>query len=1047
MYKCTYSEKINRTAVSILAAFTLSISISTASPAKSSSPRHQDLQQADKDLIAAFPFRKHKSETKEKSTDNADNDQAKSPASDASNAKGDGNPETKNDSTSTKTETESPSASKTETVTVTGGDSKSTEAKDANVEKSATSGTKENKEDVETATEKVTKKSDKKRKNEAKKKDKEQKDAAKKQNEEQRNAAKKQDEDRKNAAKKQDSDRKNAGKKQNEDRESATSNQAAEQVNAPASIKQAKADYKADSALLSLLKDLARAMNDPAEQAKLGDDNQKFVVQMALDVLNKALDNRSDANRIVDKKSFAGNSMSAEAWSSGDVKVSNDCRGSLAAVWAKKENGLLNVTIAGYCKDKVAPGGKNVGEYVVVLSARSAVQKGFDIQTQSDVDFWLAKLVSVTVDASCCNTESGAGEKTSSTESDQQKSDQIKELNKNSTVVLQAIMTERERLFNEQKVGEPAIQAPKEASSRPEGVADKEAKETANQKRLESDQKKKLEAEQKRLEAEKKQKQKEEERRLEAENKRKFEEEERKTEAEIRRKMEEQDRLAAAEEKRKKEEKIQLAQAEKMRKESEKQQKESEKQQKENEKLLKEDEKQQKADAKDRKNSHLTRDDAILAEAARQVELEQKQGLTGLDPADQMTGEQMTRADAILAEATRQAEAERREAADMRMPYGSSGGENNAIMPSVQIDNQPTALRPTPKISDLIGSADLSNTQPMMLTVDGSRDDNGDRDKKKERDGDGNGDTQNDGATRHNAMDYPTPPIEAQSSPARTLIAEREAAKGWDSPGLPANVKEPANGSHMVLPNRVIAGQHITASVLDANQNGESGIELAFNGVRLATDAQGKVSFMVPEDAVPGNSLTVTMVGGSPNRPTQLEVLQPLTTSSQQEAPSVDRASNMVSTNGTIVLDGHNFDGIADHNKVLIDENTECKVTAASPVQLRATVPDTLVPGVHFATVRLKDSKSNPGRFDLIKTEVRPDPKEAEREQETKLLIKVTGTSNPVQIHLTNQSPDVIKISKGNDFSLTTSGGDNNSTSVAVQRLRKGSYRVDAVIE
>lgn len=233
--------------------------------------------------------------------------------------------------------------------------------------------------------------------------------------------------------------------------------------------------------------------------------------------------------------------------------------------------------------------------------------------------------------------------------------------------------------------------------------------------------------------------------------------------------------------------------------------------------------------------------------------------------------------------------------------------------------------------------------------------------------------------------------------------------------------------------------------MIDANHNGESGVELGFNGVNLATDAHGQVTFMVPEDAVPGNSLAVSMVGKS--QASQIEVLQPLTTSSQQEIPSIERASNMVSSNGTIVIDGHNFDGIADHNKVMIDENTECKVTAASPVQLRATVPAGLSPGVHFATVRLKETKSNPGRFNLVNAEVRPDPREADREQESKLVVKILGTSDRVQVHLTNETPDVIKISKGNDLRLTTSGGDDNSITVPVQRLRKGSYRVDALIE
>ncbi len=1133
-------ESISRTAASILAAFSLSIGTAAIAISKTSkySHPHPHHSQADQQLVAGFPFRKKKDEAKSNAPKDA-NSTSPAPKSDAnsnanadavkSDAKADENvggtatrgsqassSESKSSASSDADKESKPSANSSadneSKPPVTTTEHKTTpeknesndkdsnkkeedekaqrksDAKKARADEKAAAKAREAQEDAEKDAAKAAKKEEKKKQKDDKQK---LEDAAAKQAEETKSKAK-QDEAKQDKAKqdkvkqdkvkqdkaqrdkaaqdkaKQDESKQDEAKRQQEAKQIERSSQQ-RQVSEP---RTSNSGYTADGALLSLLKDLARSLKDPAEQSKLGDENQKFVVQMALEVLNKALENRNDANRIVDPKTIAESSMSAEAWSSGDVKVSDQCRGSLAAVWAKKENGLLNVTIAGACKDKVAPSGKTVGEYVVILSARSAVQKGFDIQSQGDVNFWLAKLSSVSVDAACCSNVSSSDDKTSSSDAGD-----TRELKKNSTVVLQAIMTERERLFNDQhdatpkeqssttaqaqqpakNVSDAVEQARKErevlaAAQADQARKDKEALAAAqaDQARKEKESKKaaaekqrQLDEESKRVEAEKKQKQKEEEKRLEAENKRKLEEEDRKAEAAIKKRLDEDDRRAEAEERQKKEEKIRLAQAEKLRKASGKQQKI--------------EQKQLKADEKDRQNSRMTRDDVILAEAARQVELEQTQGTSAIDPsANQMSAEQMTRADAILAEATRQAEAERREAADMRMPYGSSNLENNAIMPPVEIDNQQTALRPTPRISDLISSADLADTQSTAPSSDvrsyntSGASSSGASSSSASSSGASSSSaiaSNSDDSTSHRAMEYPTPPIEAQNNAATTLIADREAAKGWDSPGLPANVKEPSSGSHMVLPGRAIAGQHITASVIDTNHNGESGVELGFNGVNLATDAHGQVTFMVPEDAVPGNSLAVSMVGKSQAKPSQIEVLQPLTTSSQQEVPSIERASNMVSSNGTIVIDGHNFDGIADHNKVMIDENTECKVTAASPVQLRATVPASLSPGVHFATVRLKEAKSNPGRFNLVNAEVRPDPREADREQESKLVVKILGTTDRVQVHLTNETPDVIKISKGNDLRLTTSGGDDNSITVPVQRLRKGSYRVDAVIE
>ncbi len=761
-----------------------------------------------------------------------------------------------------------------------------------------------------------------------------------------------------------------------------------------------RSTYSADSALVSLLNDLSRALKDPAEQAKIGgDDNQKMVVQMAADVLAKALvDAKNEANRIVEKNAISGAPMSAEAWSSGDVKVSDDCRGSLAALWAKRENGLINVTIAGSCRDKLAPSGKRIGEYVVVLLARSTVQKGFDIQSQADVSFWLAKLASVNVDADCCTTaESVNADKSAVTVETG-----TRELKKNSTVVLQSIITERARAFaslnaNSETPSGKGDQSQTTFSAQPPEREEKNSAEVArkNEKKLAKQAAKEKEETEKRAQSLRKteeerlgeiQRNAENEKKAELERKQKAQEEQ-KAEAEKKQKLEEKQRLAEAEKKQKLEEKQRLAEAEKKQK-------------------LEEEQRLAEAERKEDENRKLQ---AELKEKAQQI------ALRNVRPSN----------DDVLAEATRQAELERTEAADMRAPF-SSKTENP---PSVEIDDQQTALRPTPT---------ASNQTPTLQTSEMSRVD------------------QTVATTSTIASESTTAHTSAIASAATTattpVIASappvtRQSSVGWESPGVPAGVKQPSLNATLVLPERVIAGQYLTASVIDVNHKGESGVELGFNGVSLTTDPHGQVIFMVPEDATPGNSLTVAMTGNPELRASTIEVIQPLTTSSQQETPRVDRTSQMVSSNGTVIIDGHNFDGVADHNKVLIDGTHEGTVTAASPVQLRVVLPNNLLPGVHFATVGTGQSKSNPGRFELVVAEVQPDPKEGGREQVTKLVVKILGTTNKVQVHLTNQSPDVIKISKGNDLRLTTPGGENNSTVVNVQRLRKGSYRVGAVVE
>ncbi|HEY9713878.1 MAG TPA: hypothetical protein V6C72_10435, partial [Chroococcales cyanobacterium] len=152
-----------------------------------------------------------------------------------------------------------------------------------------------------------------------------------------------------------------------------------------------------DKALISLLRDMMRSLKN---DSKGEDQNETMVLEVGREIFHKALE-KLNGDRIV-AAPHDKTEMTRESWSSGEVDLADGTRASVSVVWAKRENGLISVTISGECPKRSAPNGKTVGSFIVMLSAKSAVEKGFDIQSQSNVDFWLAKVSSTSVEASCC---------------------------------------------------------------------------------------------------------------------------------------------------------------------------------------------------------------------------------------------------------------------------------------------------------------------------------------------------------------------------------------------------------------------------------------------------------------------------------------------------------------------------------------------------------------------------------------------------------------------------------------------------------------------
>lgn len=203
-------------------------------------------------------------------------------------------------------------------------------------------------------------------------------------------------------------------------------------------------------------------------------------------------------------------------------------------------------------------------------------------------------------------------------------------------------------------------------------------------------------------------------------------------------------------------------------------------------------------------------------------------------------------------------------------------------------------------------------------------------------------------------------PTEVKAVPVQIL--EPAAPVKKKQPAIAESGPKPASATaRVVAPKRAVAGQYITVSVLNSSDRPESFVELNFNDYKANTNGDGQLVFQVPEDASPGPSLAIALPSRPDADPIKVEVLQPLMRPSETDLPKIDRVSN---EKRILTVDGHNFDGIADHNHVLIDGVHEAQVILSSPVQLKAFLPDAVAAdAAHTVAIRRNGLQSEPMNF------------------------------------------------------------------------------------
>jgi len=215
------------------------------------------------------------------------------------------------------------------------------------------------------------------------------------------------------------------------------------------------------------------------------------------------------------------------------------------------------------------------------------------------------------------------------------------------------------------------------------------------------------------------------------------------------------------------------------------------------------------------------------------------------------------------------------------------------------------------------------------------------------------------------------PEIAPPGPKPKLASAGAPSSPGWNDlvpsgAPIPETIRQPSASAHVEIPDRAVAGQLMTASVANSQGACEPCVELTFNSGVVQTDVKGAAVYMVPEDSNPGRSLSI-MLAARPDGPiAAVDVLQPLSVSSEQEPPKVDRVLPSASQNQIIVIDGHNFDGFGAHNHVSVDARAEGRVLAASPVQLKVQLPPGMASGVHSLVVNIGEMHSNAVSFKFV---------------------------------------------------------------------------------
>jgi hypothetical protein len=276
------------------------------------------------------------------------------------------------------------------------------------------------------------------------------------------------------------------------------------------------------------------------------------------------------------------------------------------------------------------------------------------------------------------------------------------------------------------------------------------------------------------------------------------------------------------------------------------------------------------------------------------------------------------------------------------------------------------------------------------------------------------------------------------------------AAKKPAKPATPATDTSktavvPDKGSRLVATGTVVAGEQATITVVDPQGAVLSGVVVDIEGQdeELTTDSDGRITLTIPEN-VPSILWSLRDLPDAPLVETPVESLPAGWNPAQP--PVISDAPHYPQVGSDLTIQGGPFDGDATGNTVAVGDE-ELEVHACTPTEIVASTPSDWAPGDQGPlTVTTAQGTSQPWDLTVVGIGFESGDTKLKRGQKGTGLIVVHGTTDRLQLRITNLTPGIISLKGGETITVRTSGGAKNGAKIQYTGVSPGNFSLNAVI-
>ena len=236
----------------------------------------------------------------------------------------------------------------------------------------------------------------------------------------------------------------------------------------------------------------------------------------------------------------------------------------------------------------------------------------------------------------------------------------------------------------------------------------------------------------------------------------------------------------------------------------------------------------------------------------------------------------------------------------------------------------------------------------------------------------------------------------------------------------------------IVLPPKLMAAHPATLAVLGVDGKLAPAVRVELSdGQTVTTDRTGRAFFNVPAT---GEYLLAKGSGAS-----AAALIDPAVAESE---PNTATLPPIVSIRDRFWVCGGGLRGRADEDSVTIN-GQPAVVLAASPVCLVALAAPSAQPGPVTVSAQGLGVQWS-AKTTLVALEFVPPTPALKPSQKGQLTVHVRGSEEALRVVAQNQTPEVLRFMRGDTQELITSGGPENSATVAVQAMSSGDFSFSA---